>query len=51
MGAIGARIGATKLRERDVQNLADFMRMGGEAQIAPKQTKISDLYKMYQSER
>jgi len=51
IGAMGARVGATKLRERDVQNLADFMRMGGESQIAPKQTKISDIYKMYQTER
>jgi len=50
-GALVSKSMATKLRERDVQNLADFVRMGGETPIQTPTTKISDIYKLYQTER
>jgi hypothetical protein len=34
-GAMGSRMGATALRKRSVQNLADMMRAGGSQQIPP----------------
>ena len=50
-GAAMSRAAATKIRERDVSNLADLMRVGREGQISPQQTKIGDLLKMYEMEK
>ena len=50
-GAAMSRAAATKIRERDVSNLADLMRVGKEGQISPQQTKIGDLLKMYEMEK
>ena len=51
LGAAGSRVAATKLRERDVSNLADLMRVGKEGQITPEQTRLGDLLKMYEMEK
>jgi hypothetical protein len=51
LGAAGSRVAATKLRERDVSNLADLMRVGKEGQITPEQTRLGDLLKMYELEK
>jgi N-acetyl-anhydromuramyl-L-alanine amidase AmpD len=50
-GALVSKGMASKIRERDVTNLADLMRVGKEGQITPQQIKIGDLLKMYEMEK
>jgi len=40
LGAMGARVGATKMRERSIENLADMMRAGV---VAPPPTSVAPL--------
>jgi hypothetical protein len=50
-GALVSKGLASKIRERDVTNLADMMRLGKEGKIEAPQTKFGDLLKMYEMEK